>query len=71
MSASNKQRSGIRAALLSALILGTTPILGKLAYTAGMNPYSLTAVRTSLAALALWLFYLSTHRRRKSGGGCA
>ncbi len=65
MSASNKKRSGIRAALMSALILGTTPILGKLAYTAGMNPYSLTAVRTSLAAAVLWLFYISSQRRRK------
>ncbi len=65
MSASNKKRSGVRAALMSALILGTTPILGKLAYAAGMNPYSLTAVRTSLAAAVLWVFYISSKRRRK------
>ena len=57
--------SGIRAALLSALALGTAPILGKVAYTAGMNPYSLTAVRTLLAAAALWLFFLSTRKNRK------
>jgi drug/metabolite transporter (DMT)-like permease len=57
--------SGIRAALLSALALGTAPILGKVAYTAGMNPYSLTAVRTLLAAAALWLFFLSTRQNRK------
>ncbi len=59
------KRNGIRAALLSALVLGTTPILGKVAYAAGMNPYSLTALRTTLAAGALWLFYLSTKKNRK------
>jgi drug/metabolite transporter (DMT)-like permease len=63
--AHQQKRNGIRAALVSALILGSTPILGKLAYAAGMNPYSLTAVRTSLAAGVLWLFYLSTKRNRK------
>ncbi len=57
--------SGIRAALLSALALGTAPILGKVAYAAGMNPYSLTALRTSLAAATLWLFFLSTRKNRK------
>lgn len=59
------KRNGIRAALLSALVLGTTPILGKVAYASGMNPYSLTAVRTLIAASALWLFYLSTKKNRK------
>jgi drug/metabolite transporter (DMT)-like permease len=59
------KRNGIRAALLSALVLGTTPILGKVAYASGMNPYSLTAVRTLIAASALWLFYLSTKNNRK------
>jgi drug/metabolite transporter (DMT)-like permease len=59
------KRNGIRAALLSALVLGTAPILGKVAYAAGMNPYSLTAVRTSIAAMALWLFFLSTKKNRK------
>ncbi len=59
------KRNGIRAALLSALVLGTTPILGKVAYASGMNPYSLTAVRTLIAASALWFFYLSTKKNRK------
>jgi drug/metabolite transporter (DMT)-like permease len=59
------KRNGIRAALLSALALGTAPILGKVAYASGMNPYSLTAVRTLLAAGALWLFFLSTRKNRK------
>jgi drug/metabolite transporter (DMT)-like permease len=59
------KRNGIRAALLSALALGTAPILGKVAYASGMNPYSLTAVRTLLAAATLWLFFLSTKKNRK------
>ncbi len=59
------KRNGIRAALLSALVLGTAPILGKVAYASGMNPYSLTAVRTLIAAGALWLFFLSTKKNRK------
>lgn len=59
------KRTGIRAALLSALALGTAPILGKVAYASGMDPYSLTAVRTLLAAGALWLFFLSTQKNRK------
>jgi drug/metabolite transporter (DMT)-like permease len=51
--------------LLSALVLGTTPILGKLAYAGGMDPYSLTALRTLVAASLLWAFYLSTKKNRK------
>jgi drug/metabolite transporter (DMT)-like permease len=65
MSPSHSQRNGIRAALLSALVLGTTPILGKQAYLAGMNAYSLTALRTLAAALVLWGIFLSSKRRRK------
>jgi drug/metabolite transporter (DMT)-like permease len=65
MSLSHSQRNGIRAALLSALALGTTPILGKQAYLAGMDAYSLTALRTLAAALVLWGIFLSSKRRRK------
>jgi drug/metabolite transporter (DMT)-like permease len=64
-SAQTIRRNGIRAALLSALLLGTTPILGKIAYADGMNPYSLTAIRTLIAAGILWLFYLSTKKNRR------
>ncbi len=64
-SAQTLRRNGIRAALLSALVLGTTPILGKMAYAGGMNPYSLTAIRTFVAAALLWTFYLSTKKNRK------
>jgi drug/metabolite transporter (DMT)-like permease len=65
MSAARNQQNGIRAALLSALILGTTPILGKLAYAGGLNPYSLTAFRTLIAAGTMWLFYLLIKSNRK------
>jgi drug/metabolite transporter (DMT)-like permease len=65
MPPSRNQRNGIRAALLSALVLGTTPILGKQAYLAGMDAYSLTALRTLAAALVLWGIFLSSKRRRK------
>jgi drug/metabolite transporter (DMT)-like permease len=65
MSPSRNQRNGVRAALLSALLLGTTPILGKQAYLGGMDAYSLTALRTTLAALVLWGIFLSSKRRRK------
>jgi len=65
MPASQRQRKGIRAALLSALILGTTPVLGKQAYAAGMDAYSLTALRTLIAAAAMWLAYLAVKSNRK------
>ena len=65
MSPSHNQRNGIRAALLSALVLGATPILGKQAYLAGFDAYSLTALRTLAAALVLWGVFLSSQRRRK------
>ncbi len=64
-SAQTIRRNGIRAALLSALALGTTPILGKMAYASGMDPYSLTAIRTLIAAGLLWILYLSTKQNRK------
>src|SRR3974390_782103 len=57
--------TGIRAALLSALVLGTTPVLGKIAYADGMNPYSLTAIRTLVAASLLWIVYLASKKNRK------
>lgn len=65
MPAPRNQRQGIRAALLSALVLGTTPVLGKQAYLAGMDPYSLTALRTLIAALIMWGFYLAIKSNRK------
>ena len=65
MPTSQHQQNGIRAALLSALLLGTTPILGKLAYQGGFDPYSLTATRTAIAAGVMWLFYFAIPSNRK------
>lgn len=44
--------------LLSTLFFGTAPIFGKLAYRAGVLPFTLVALRTVSAALGLWVFYL-------------
>lgn len=62
---SEKGRSlgGIAATLLSTLFSGLAPIFGKLAYQAGVDPSTLVAVRTALAAGFLWLFYLLFWRR--------
>jgi len=39
------------------------PVLGKLAYAGGSDPFTVAAVRTTLAALALWIIYLIAARR--------
>jgi drug/metabolite transporter (DMT)-like permease len=54
---------GIAAALISSLFFGLAPILGKLAYQAGVDPTTLVALRTALAAGLLWVFYLLFWRR--------
>ncbi len=53
-----RQATGILLTLLSTVCAGTAPIFGKLAYQAQVTPYTLVALRTSLAALSLWAFYL-------------
>ena len=65
MSTLRTHRNGIRAALLSAMMMGTTPILGKYAYLGGLGPYSLTALRTFIAAGVLWLLYFAIRSNRK------
>ena len=49
---------GVAAALLAIVFLGWAPIFGKLAYQAGMTPFTLVAVRTAIAAVLMWAFYL-------------
>jgi len=51
-------QAGVVIALSSAVVVGWAPILGKIAYRAGVDPYTLVALRTLLAALFLWVFYL-------------
>ena len=59
----DRKLRGIAATLLSCLFAGLAPILGKLAYRAGVDPITLVALRTVLAAGLLWLFYLLFWRK--------
>jgi drug/metabolite transporter (DMT)-like permease len=43
--------------LLSSAFAGLAPLFGKLAYRAQVDPYTLVALRTLIAAAALWAFY--------------
>ncbi len=55
---------GILVALGSSVFAGLAPVLGKLAYQAGVDPITLVGLRTALAAGLLWLFYLLFWRRQ-------
>ncbi len=55
-------RESLTPALLSPLFLGMAPVLGKIAYAGGSDPFTLAAVRTTLAALILWVVYLVAAR---------
>jgi drug/metabolite transporter (DMT)-like permease len=59
----DKQQKGLMAALLTPLFMGMAPVFGKLALHTGFDPYTLAAIRTCLAALALWVVYLLFFRR--------
>ena len=63
MTAAKPNAQGILAALLTALFMGSTPIFGKLAIHSGVDPYTLAAIRTCLAAVLLWITYLAFFRR--------
>ena len=56
--------SGISSGLLASFLLGWAPILGKFAYRAKVDPMTLAALRTAVAALFLWGVYLIFWRRR-------
>jgi drug/metabolite transporter (DMT)-like permease len=53
---------GIAAALASAVFLGMSPVFGKQAINLGLSPFGVVAIRTSLAALLLFLVVLTTKR---------
>ncbi len=57
------QMRGVLAAFLTPLLLGLSPIFGKLAITAGADPFGVAAVRTVAAVLLLWAVYLVLFRR--------
>jgi drug/metabolite transporter (DMT)-like permease len=51
------QLAAVGITLLSSTFAGLAPLFGKLAYRAQVDPYTLAALRTLLAAGALWAFY--------------
>jgi drug/metabolite transporter (DMT)-like permease len=57
------RQSGILWALLSPLFLGSIPIFAKLAYQAGVDVYSVIAIRTIFATLLLWGYAILFNRR--------
>lgn len=54
----NGRQKGVTAALSSALFLGLAPVFGKQAILLGFTPLAVVAVRTSLAALMLFIFLI-------------
>jgi drug/metabolite transporter (DMT)-like permease len=58
-----KQRVGILYTVLASFFLGWAPILGKMAYSNNVTPYTLVAFRTAAAALLLWVALLLFRRR--------
>lgn len=53
----NGKEHTLIAALLSPLFLGLAPVFGKLALRGGSDPFTVAAVRSTLAVLLLWAFY--------------
>jgi drug/metabolite transporter (DMT)-like permease len=56
-------QKGLLWALLSPLFMGATPILAKLAYAAGAEVFTVVALRTTFAALVLWVAVAILDRR--------
>jgi drug/metabolite transporter (DMT)-like permease len=54
---------GVTASLLSAIVLGLSPIFAKQAYQAGVPWLSVVALRTVIATVVLWLLLLILARR--------
>ena len=63
MSENTTTRSDLAAALLSPLFLGMAPVFGKLALRGGSDPFTVAAIRTTLAAALLWILYLIFWRK--------
>ncbi len=59
----DRRARAVVATLLSTLFSGLAPIIGKFAYQTGVDPATLVALRTLLAAGLLWLFYALFWRR--------
>ncbi len=54
----SEHAQGVAAAFLTPLLLGVAPIFGKQAIGLGADPFTVAAVRTVIAALLLWVFYI-------------
>jgi drug/metabolite transporter (DMT)-like permease len=63
MADNDTRRSSLMTALLSPVFLGMAPVFGKLALRGGSDPFSVAAIRTTLAAGLLWVFYVIFWRR--------
>ena len=55
---SRDQRVGILFSVAANFFLGWAPILGKTAYAGGSAPFTLAAIRTSIAAVVVWIAFL-------------
>lgn len=63
MAQAKHRRTAMAAAMLTPVFMGFTPVFGKLAMLAGLDAYTLSALRTGLAALVMWVVYLLFFRR--------
>lgn len=54
---STSRVAAVGVTLLSSAFAGLAPLFGKLAYRAQVDPYTVVALRTLIAALSLWVFY--------------
>lgn len=60
---SRNNLKGMMAAFSSAALLGLTPIFGKQAILSGISPFAVVAVRTTIAALLLFVIILLFQRK--------
>jgi len=58
-----KRKAGVRAALLSAVFFGLTPIFGKLAINLGITPLAVVGFRTILATAFLLVLTIITNKK--------
>lgn len=58
-----RQRTGVLAALSSAILLGMAPVFGRWAILGGFSPLAVVATRTGLAALLVFLYLIAFKRQ--------
>jgi drug/metabolite transporter (DMT)-like permease len=57
------KNTSLAAALLTPVFLGMNPILGKVAYANGSDPFTVAALRTVVAVIMLWVVYFLFWRK--------